>query len=500
MENTKKAPAETLEDVNDLPTGKDELNLAEFPIALLTEKAPKGVKTLEFKDQIFDNGKRKLLNRRLTIEGSETYGLPTAKDDEVILALIQLSKRKRFHDKTLHFTRFELITLLGWSNTGQSYARIVLALRRWVSVTLHYENAWWDKSEERWTSGAFHIIDDFELNDSRETTAQMSLLASRISWSNRVFGSFVEGHLKNIRYDVYVKLRSAISKRMYRFLDKRFHHSKSCSFDLRDFAHEHIGLSRAYRDCGKLKEKLAIGIRELEDIGFLEPLTNEQRYQQESRGRWKVTFKRGNTKPKPITSAAIEPPLAAADPPTLVAELVARGVTASSAQELVRDHAAAKITAQIECLDWQVEKKPEKIADPAGYLVQAIKNDYAAPKGFVSKAERQQQKDARLARERETAEASRRKHEQKASEAAERQAISDYWNALSPTQQAEIDAASLASADPKTLAMETGPLKSMGQTIRRHEHIQKLLNGQKEPPALSESSRKRPQAPLREDV
>ena len=69
------------------PLGKDELNLAEFPIALLGEKAPAGVRTLEFKDQIFDNGKRKLLNRKLTIEGSETYGLPTAKDDEVILGL-----------------------------------------------------------------------------------------------------------------------------------------------------------------------------------------------------------------------------------------------------------------------------------------------------------------------------------------------------------------------------------------------------------------------------
>ena len=77
--------------------------------------------------------------------------------------------------------------LIFWdrSNTGQSYARIELALRRWVSVTLHYENAWWDKSEERWTSGAFHIIDEFELNDSRETTSRMTSLASRIVWSNR---------------------------------------------------------------------------------------------------------------------------------------------------------------------------------------------------------------------------------------------------------------------------------------------------------------------------
>jgi hypothetical protein len=109
--------------------GKDELNLAEFPIALLSEKSPAGVRTLEFQDQIFDTGKKRIVKRKLTIEGSETYGLPTAKDDEVILALIQLSKRKGFDSRNLQFTRFELLTLLGWANTGQSYFRIELDVR-----------------------------------------------------------------------------------------------------------------------------------------------------------------------------------------------------------------------------------------------------------------------------------------------------------------------------------------------------------------------------------
>jgi hypothetical protein len=467
------------EDATELPSGKDELNLAEFPIALLTEKAPKGVRTLEFKDQIFDSGKKKLLNRKLTIEGSETYGLPTAKDDEVILALIQLSKRKRFHDKALHFTRFELITLLGWPNTGQSYARIVLALRRWVSVTLHYENAWWDKSEERWTSGAFHIIDDFELNDSRETTPQMSLLTSRIIWSSRIFSSFVEGHLKNIRYDVYVKLRSAISKRIYRFLDKRFHHSKSCSFDLRDFSHEHIGLSRSYRDCGKLKEKLRVGIEELENIGFLEPMTNEQRYQHEGRGRWKVTFKRGSPKASltlpPVPNTVEHPPTGSASPP-LVAELVARGVTPKSAAELVRSNTTEEIAAKLEVFDWLTEKADKRIEkSPAGYLVKSIQDAFATPNGFISKAERQLQQEVKETKER-TAEEQRRQKQQEASrEKADQEKADAYWKSLTPKQQAELDAKILAQVDPEQLKKETGHFKQLGMHIRREEYIRQLL-------------------------
>lgn len=462
----KTLPASPAEPADTAGTGKDELNLAEFPIALLTEKAPHGVRTLEFSDQIFDGGKKKLLNRKLTIEGSETYGLPTAKDDEVILGLIQLSKRKRFHDRVLHFTRFELISLLGWPNTGQSYARIELALRRWVSVTLHYENAWWDKSEERWTSGAFHIIDDFELNDSRETTPQMTLLQSRIIWSSRVFGSFVEGHLKNIRYDVYVSLRSAVSKRMYRFLDKRFHHAKSCSFDLRDFAHEHIGLSRTYRDCGKLKEKLDAGIKELERVGFLEAMADDDRYQHEGRGRWKITFKRRVSPATTDASPAAE----------LITALVTRGVSQRTAGDLTKRYAAEVIARQIDVADWLRERKDTRIGRSiAGFLVKSIVDGYAVPDGYTSREERERIAAARENEEREAAEQRRREHEQKAREEAVRQAVAAYWVGLSAAEQKTLEATAESEADPEQLAREHGPLKRMGRQIRRDLHIRRLL-------------------------
>ena len=76
-------------------------------------------------------------------------------------------------------------------------------------------------------------------------------------------------------------------------------------------------------------------------------------------------------------------------------ELIQRGVSPNAAAELVRQHAEEKIRAQIERLDWLAAKKPEKIDEPAAYLVAAIKNDYAAPKGFVSKAERQRREEAK---------------------------------------------------------------------------------------------------------
>ena len=167
---------------------------------------------------------------------------------------------------------------------------------------------------------------------------------------------------------------------------------------------------------------------------------------------------------------------AAAEPPSLVTELTERGVTRATAAELVQRHPAESIQLKIDVFDWMLEKQDKRVAkSPAGYLVKSINDDYAAPKGFLSKAEQRQQQEARQAKERQAAEDRRRQQEQDAREKAERQAIDAYWESLTPEQQAELDAAAIAQADPATLAMETGPLKRMGQTIRRHEYIRQLL-------------------------
>jgi len=38
-------------------SAKDEMNLAEFPIALVTDRVPEGEKTIRFQDRIFDERK-----------------------------------------------------------------------------------------------------------------------------------------------------------------------------------------------------------------------------------------------------------------------------------------------------------------------------------------------------------------------------------------------------------------------------------------------------------
>jgi hypothetical protein len=61
--------------------GRDELNLAEFPLAALSNRTADGQKTLEFKDTIFDRQAGKLVERKLTVTAADKFGLPSAMDD-----------------------------------------------------------------------------------------------------------------------------------------------------------------------------------------------------------------------------------------------------------------------------------------------------------------------------------------------------------------------------------------------------------------------------------
>ena len=104
-----------------------------------------------------------------------------------------------------------------------------------------------------------------------------------------------------------------------------------------------------------------------------------------ARAEYRAFTKRGGPTVLEAEPFALSPAatLAAPGPSPLEAELIGRGITPSMAGDLVRDHGEETIRAQIEQLDWLDETKPKKVADPAAWLVAAIRNGHAAPKGFV---------------------------------------------------------------------------------------------------------------------
>ena len=262
--------------------GRDEMNLAEFPLATLADRVPQGCKTLVFEDCTWDRGQRQHIARRLTISASDKFGLPTALDDEVILGLVQLSKADNFANRQVQFSRYQLVHLLGWREEGKSYTRLEESLKRWLGVTLYYENAWWDKLRKRWVDAHFHLLDNLTLyhrskRGERLAKSDNDKLLSSFTWNEIIFRSFQAGNLKSIDLEFYRNLKSAVTKRIYRFLDKHFYFSGERRYNLAHFSREHIGLSRNY-DTAQLKRRLTPAIKELEDAGYLEPLPVGERF------------------------------------------------------------------------------------------------------------------------------------------------------------------------------------------------------------------------------
>lgn len=427
-----------------LPTnGKDEMNFAEHPIALLTDRVPKGQRSLIYEDTVYSQRRRKMIPRKRVIEGSQEYGLPTATDDTVILALIQLTKLKTdFSQRDVDFTRLELIHMLGWPNEGKSYDRIKLSLIRINGVRYIYENAWWDARLKDWTTRAFSIIDNVEINDSRIADAQGGLFPSRITWNEIVFESFQAGFLRNIDFHLCMRLKHPTALRMYRYLGKQFYARDDLTFDLKAFAEVNLGLGRNYEGGTQIARKLKPAIKELEDVGFLEPLSEDQRFLKKGR-EWSIRFIQ--KAPAPPASLPDAAPAAEAVPSPLVEELINHGVTAKTAASLAAQHPAEKIEQKLDLLVWRMtQPKPPK--DPAAYLVKSITDDYALPKTFVSRADRERQAQASRQAEQQRAEQRRQQQAEEAREQERRRQEDAYWSTLTPAEQADLEAKALAAA------------------------------------------------------
>lgn len=445
--------------------GRDEMNLAEFPIALLADFAPKDQKTL-----YFEGG-----DGQLTVTGSDAYGLPTALDADVIVALIYLTKQRNdFRDVKVNFSRYELIKLLNWPDKGSSYKRLDQALNRWGGVWLVYDKCWWNNRLKRFISAKMHILESVVITESgKSADGQPHLPLSTFTWNKTFIESCQADNLRQLDLDIYFSLKSAISKRLYRFLGKRFWRQDDWTFDLGEIAFDRVGLSRSYAgNAGKIKEKLQSSLEELEAIGFLKPMAREDRYSRIDRGQWTIRLVRQS----PIVLAALPPA-----PPPLVAELTSRGVTAKIAGELVRDFGEDNVRLQLDILDGMPAKKRDKIDDPAAWLVMAIRNGHAAPKNFKSKAQREQEAEAKRQQEQADAEKTRLEQQKAARIRQENQAISAFWKALTAEQQAEHDAAAIAQADAEELRLiEPGmpEIQKIAMGIVRDNYTRKILRDQ----------------------
>lgn len=243
------------------PTGRDELNLAEFPIGLLSDRQGKEPVT----SLVFQDGEKEWV-----VEGSPQFGLPTPSDVQVYVVLMELTREQGFPER-IYFTRHEVLQRLNWTGSGRSYDRFELALDRLHSVSIRTKNAFFAADKKEWEKKtAFHILDGYELYSPKQPSSDLGApFTSWIQWSPILYLNMREGYIKALDVDLFLSLRSSIAQALYRYLDaKKFDGKPMYRIGIKKLAWAHLGLARTYAPA-HLKRELDRAHQELLECGFL---------------------------------------------------------------------------------------------------------------------------------------------------------------------------------------------------------------------------------------
>lgn len=236
--------------------GKDEMNLCELPIAKLGRRDKREV--IKFIGEVVKDGKT--IPQEWIVRGAGGLGLPTEFAERVLVALISLAATQGFPKKT-HFTVYEILKLMGVSSSGFRYQEFTLALERLHGVAITSKSAWWDHRQKKYATvtEGFGLIDRFRFKVQDTDTDENC--GGYVVWNEWVLENFWAGYIKHIDTDFYYGLEHTLTRRLYRFLDKRMHYQDRYQIDLFALA-ARLGMAE-YKYPSKVREKLKPAFDEL---------------------------------------------------------------------------------------------------------------------------------------------------------------------------------------------------------------------------------------------
>lgn len=253
------------------------MNLVEYPFASLWKNTEPGTEILhEWETEHPITGRSLKAFWRVT--GDPKLGLPTPSDEQVYLALMELTEESGLHSPSVHFTRHDLLRRLNWPVDQHYYNLLRDAFTRLGAVFITSQNAFWDAKARSFKTIGFNLIDNFEIleerrgrkrREAREPEAQISLPMSFFKWNDVLFESFQSGYIRAIDLDFALSLRSSIALRLYRYLDKKSYDGrKEFEVELAVLCERHLGM-KPCRYPSKFKERLFPAHEELLARRFL---------------------------------------------------------------------------------------------------------------------------------------------------------------------------------------------------------------------------------------
>lgn len=339
--------------------GKDEMNLAEFPITLLSTRNLNKQNTISHQDTI-KTPDGKTVTRKWMVTGSSAYGLPLAQDNGLLLALLALGKNEDYQDRKIYFSRYKICKIMGIVPQKRNYEIIKEGLDRLTGVNIRAENAFWDYENRGLCTYSFGIIDGYKLMNEEKGSED----GSYVLLDELLFKSIKLGYIKTLDLKTFFTLKSPTAQQLYRYLDKKRYKKKKFEINLSSLAYGHLGFQTdTCKYPSDIKKRLTPAHQELIDMGFLQ----SAQYEKMADGKAeKVVYT--------FTDAASSFPTLK-NP--LTEKLIETGVTPSVAEQLVREYPEDLIQCQIQALPHH------KAENPPALLIRAIQGNWKLPAGCV---------------------------------------------------------------------------------------------------------------------
>jgi hypothetical protein len=366
-----------------LKSGRFEMNLLEHSISSADTKPDKDTSSLVFarEDKHPETGVS--VERSWKITFSSEYGRPTAKDDDVLVALMKLSQASGLmtsgagnEETKVEFSSYQILKILGWKDCGPNYQAVDDALNRLGGVWIVASNYWYDNAAKEYVDRKFGIIDDVYLyeRDKYQKARRKAIVDGKrmpkswIRWSDVMIESFQAGYVAKLDIGKYRSIKNPVGRKLYRYPGKHFWNKNTHTVSLKKLCHEKLGYRKSENRIAKLAQKVAPAIQELQRLRLFD-LDHEI---VRSYGKCDIRFKKGKRIQK--VSQAGSP---------LLCRLIDFGVSKKSAREAIERHSAERIEEDIKDANFRRDNGLLK-GTHAGCLYSMLKSEspWARPPGF----------------------------------------------------------------------------------------------------------------------
>jgi len=278
---------------------KYEMNLAEFPVTVLSKRVSKDKKAIKYTDWIIGrDGKKE--RREWTVTGSAEWGLPTGSALRTLFELINIWKEQGFRERKIYFgSRYNLLRQMGSKLSKRDYERIEKDLNCLVGITIRAKKAFWDKELEAYIDKTFHLFEELNLyrqdGMSEGGKTQQTLPFAYIKASEVFHNAIKKGNILTIDSELFRKLTAPTEQRLALYLSKMLRKQSVHKRDIFKLA-EQLPIYEKYPS--QIKRTLNKALKSLMDKGF--SLLESYYYEKSSDGKSEnIVFVKAKQRTKP---------------------------------------------------------------------------------------------------------------------------------------------------------------------------------------------------------